>query len=80
MAQLYLAYPPSAGEPPKNLRGFKKVHLAVGASTMVSFTLRGVDTAIYNSSSKKWQPVSGQFSLMIGASSRDIRLTGTILV
>lgn len=37
--QLYLAYPPAAGEPPKVLRGFEEVILDVGASSRVSMTL-----------------------------------------
>ncbi|KAG6865348.1 hypothetical protein C0991_003271 [Blastosporella zonata] len=37
--QLYLAYPPSAGEPSRVLRGFDEVELAVGASSLVTITL-----------------------------------------
>jgi beta-glucosidase len=37
--QLYLAYPTSAGEPKKVLRGFEEVILAVGASSTVTITL-----------------------------------------
>lgn len=39
IAQLYLGFPASAGEPPKNLRGFEEVPLAVGASSTVTMTL-----------------------------------------
>ena len=41
VAQLYLGYPPSAGEPPKVLRGFSKVELQPGASKTVRNTDRG---------------------------------------
>lgn len=37
--QLYLGYPAGAGEPPKVLRGFEEVELAVGASSTVKMTL-----------------------------------------
>lgn len=37
--QLYLAYPASAGEPSKVLRGFEEVNLNVGASSPVTMTL-----------------------------------------
>jgi beta-glucosidase len=37
--QLYLGYPPAAGEPPKVLRGFDEVPLAAGASQQVSMTV-----------------------------------------
>ena len=39
--QLYLGYPPSAGEPPKVLRGFSKVELQPGASKTVRNADRG---------------------------------------
>jgi beta-glucosidase len=37
--QLYLGYPPSAGEPPKVLRGFDEVPLTAGASQQVVMTV-----------------------------------------
>jgi hypothetical protein len=37
--QLYIGFPASAGEPPKNLRGFEEVPLAVGASSAVTMSL-----------------------------------------
>ena len=39
ISQLYLAYPASAGEPKKVLRGFEEVELAVGGSVSVTITL-----------------------------------------
>lgn len=48
--QLYLGFPASAGEPPKNLRGFEEVPLAVGASSTVTMTLspREIRCAAYS--------------------------------
>lgn len=37
--QLYLGYPDGAGEPPKVLRGFDEVSLAIGTSLTVQMTL-----------------------------------------
>jgi beta-glucosidase len=37
--QMYLAYPASAGEPKRVLRGFDEVKLAVGASATVTMNL-----------------------------------------
>jgi hypothetical protein len=39
IAQLYLTYPSSAGEPKKVLRGFEEVDLGVGESKTVTITL-----------------------------------------
>jgi beta-glucosidase len=77
VAQLYLSYPPSAGEPPKILRGFKKVSFAAGATQTVTFTLGARDVSIWDIPTSNWKQVSGTFTVSVGASSADIRLKGT---
>ena len=76
--QLYIGYPASAGEPPKQLRGFDKINLAVGASDTAIFKLRRRDLSIWEGG--KWVVPSGEFSVYVGSSSRDVRLTGKITV
>jgi len=41
--QLYLGFPPNAGEPPKVLRGFDEVFLQTGGSSSVTFNLNKRD-------------------------------------
>lgn len=41
--QLYLGFPPNAGEPPKVLRGFDEVFLQAGGSSSVTFSLNQRD-------------------------------------
>lgn len=74
VAQLYLGFPESAGEPPKLLRGFEKLEIAPGSSQQALFNLNVQDISIWDNT---WVPVNGTFNIYIGASSRDIRLTGT---
>lgn len=45
--QLYLEYPEAAGEPPKVLRDFERVHLESGKSSSVSLKLRRKDLSIW---------------------------------
>ena len=78
VAQLYLGYPPSAGEPPKVLRGFSKVELQPGASKTVTIALTPRSFSVWSAESHAWVGVSGKFEVMVGSSSRDIRLTATI--
>jgi len=79
VAQVYIGFPNSAGEPPKNLKRFFKVQLSAGESTTVTTTLNALDDlSIWDIVSKSWKPVLGVFQVYIGASSRDIRLTGTL--
>jgi len=79
VAQLYIGLPSSApASPPKQLRGFSKLSLAVGASGTVTFPLRRKDLSYWDASSQKWVLPTGSFAVSVGASSRDIRLTGTL--
>jgi len=79
VAQLYIGLPASApASPPKQLRGFKKLSLAPGASGTVSFAVRRKDLSYWDANAKKWVLPSGTFAVSVGASSRDIRLVGTL--
>lgn len=66
--------------PVKELKGFKKVYLEVGEEKEVTFTLDSRAFAYYNVLINDWHIESGDFSIMIGASSRDIKLTATVNV
>lgn len=78
--QLYIGYPESAGEPPKQLRGFAKLKLGVGESKTATFKLRRRDLSIWDSATGKWSVPKGTFGVFVGASSRDVRVRGSIEV
>ena len=81
VAQLYLSYPSSApATPPKQLRGFDKLPLSVGTSDTATFSLRRRDLSYWDVGMQQWVVPSGTFGVSVGASSRDIRLTGSIVV
>ncbi len=84
IAQLYVGLPTSTGEPPKRLVGWVKVELAVGESRMVSVEVDPSATShplsYWNSNTKNWEIASGDYQVYVGASSRDIRLTGSLHV
>ncbi|KAG2220193.1 hypothetical protein INT45_005366 [Circinella minor] len=71
--QLYISFPESAGEPPKQLRGFEKIHLKAGNKEKVTFELGKTELSIWDTDSKAWVIPSGEFAVHVGASSRDIR-------
>lgn len=66
--------------PDKELKGFDKVTLAPGESKTVSFTLDKRSFAYYDAENREWTVETGEFELLIGHSSRDIRLTETVTV
>ena len=81
VAQLYLGFPAAAGEPPKQLKGFVKTAvLAAGATQSVTFSLRGRDLSVWDVSAHGWAKQQGVFKVFVGASSRDIRATGSFTV
>lgn len=64
----------SANRPDKELRGFEKVALAPGETKTVTMTLDQRSFAWYSTKLKDWFAASGEYEILIGASSRDIRL------
>ncbi len=70
----------SVFRPIKELKGFAKVELQPGEEKIVSIELGQRAFAFYNPELKDWQVESGKFEIMVGASSRDIRLKTTVEV
>lgn len=66
--------------PRKELKGFEKVSLKPGESKKVVFRLDSRSFAYYEPSIGDWFTEYGAYDIMIGASSRDIRLTDTVYV
>ncbi len=77
IAQLYLGIPNS---PPKQLRGFEKLALAPGQTGTAHFVLTKRDFAVWDVVLQQWVVQPGEYSVYVGASSRDIRLRGKIVV
>ena len=69
----------STVQPIKQLKRFKRIHLARGETQTVTFQLTTDDLAIIG---KDMKPIvePGTFTIMVGTSSEDIRLTGTLKV
>ena len=81
VAQLYIGLPSTApGSPMRQLRGFEKVNIKPGASATVTFTLKNKDLSYWDTTAKAWTLPKGSVAVSVGASSRDIRLTGNIVV
>jgi beta-glucosidase len=79
VAQLYLGYPGSTGEPARQLRGFQRVQLGPGQSAQVSFPLTAQDLAYWNNN---WTVASGGYQVWVGDSSASsgLPLSGSLQV
>ena len=84
IAQVYLGLPASTGEPPKRLVGWAKVEVEPGETKEVSVALdpnaSSRPLSYWNVNTNGWEIASGDFQVYVGASSRDIRLTGSLRV
>ncbi|KIM33816.1 glycoside hydrolase family 3 protein [Serendipita vermifera MAFF 305830] len=78
--QLYLKFPDSANSPPQVLRGFDSVFLRKGQTKVVSFDISRYDISVWDTNKQKWVIPSGKFGVSIGASSRDERLSSSLVL
>ena len=81
IAEVYVADKESTiFRPKKELRGFKKVFLKAGEEKEVSVELSKRAFAFYNVELGDWMVETGEFDILVGASSRDIKLTASMTV
>lgn len=79
--QLYVADKESTiYRPEKELKGFKKIWLNPDEEKEVVFELSKRAFAFYNVNINDWCVESGEFDILVGASSADIRLSATVNV
>ena len=64
----------SVDRPEKELKGFARVSLNPAESKTVSITLDKRAFSFYDVKTKKWLAEKGEFEILVGASSKDIRL------
>ena len=80
-AQIYVADREStAFRPVKELKAFKKVFLKAGEEKRITVTLGKRAFAYYNTLIHDWHVESGDFDILVGASSADILLRATVAV
>jgi beta-glucosidase len=81
IVQLYIGRAASAvARPAKELKGFCKVALEPGEEKTAEFTPDERSFAFYHAGRKEWVVEAGAYTVLAAASSRDIRLTGTVFV
>jgi beta-glucosidase len=81
VVQAYVGLEGSAvSRPPRELKGFASVDLAPGESASVSLLLRREDLAYWDRRVDRFVVEGGAYSVSVGASSRDLRVSGTVEV
>ncbi len=77
-AQVYVQnLHPRLPQPLKELKGFQKVALKPGEKQTVAIPLDRRAFAFYDPDQRAWAAEAGDFKILVGSSSRDLRLNGT---
>jgi beta-glucosidase len=82
VAQVYVGLPTtdSVPQPPKQLKGFQKISLAPGKQARVRIVLDARSLSYWDVKNHAWAIAPGDYQIMVGASSRDVRLHGQFKV
>jgi beta-glucosidase len=78
VAQVYLQFPPAAGEPPKRLVAWSKVALAAGEKKTVELDVDPLYLSVFNVDANRWEIVPGEYRVLAGGSSRELPLKATV--
>jgi len=78
VAQVYVALPPSVGEPPKRLVAWDKVQLAPGETKPVSVDVEPLLLSIFNTDKDDWDLLPGDYKVYVGGSSDSTPLQATV--
>ncbi|MBR1532646.1 MAG: glycoside hydrolase family 3 C-terminal domain-containing protein [Eubacterium sp.] len=81
VAQIYVKDKESTiYRPEKELRAFKKIYLKAGEEKEVTVELSKRAFAFWNINIHNWMVETGEFEILAGSSSRDIKMKDTVLV
>jgi beta-glucosidase len=78
IAEVYAVLPASAAEPPKRLVGWSKVKLGPGQSKEVTIEIDPWYLSIFNADRNAWQLLPGQYTFLVGGSSRSLPLKASV--
>ncbi|KAF9771053.1 hypothetical protein IL306_011321 [Fusarium sp. DS 682] len=79
VAQLYVGIP-GDDVPVRQLRGFKKLSIKAGETVDVTFELTRRDLSVWNVVAQEWQLQHGNYKIVVGRSSRDLPLQGSLQI
>jgi beta-glucosidase len=82
VAEVYLGLPslPGVAQPPRQLKGFARVTVAPGKTGHAQVTLDARAFSYWDATTHGWKVAPGDYTVAVGASSRDLRLKGKVTV
>jgi beta-glucosidase len=80
VVQVYVGFPSSTGEPPRQLKAFDKIFLRPGESGTVKLDLNSSSFQTFDEASNSWVTTTGTYTVYVGTSSRDLPLQSLITI
>ncbi len=78
IAEVYVGLPKSSGENYRRLAGWQRVALSAGQEKSITVTLEPLAVATFDEKKDAWIWHSGQYTVSVGGSSRDLPLQTTV--
>ena len=78
--QVYVALPsqPTVPQPPRQLKGFRRIELTPGQTERISIALDARSFSYWDITTHAWKIAPGTYTISVGSSSRDLRLNQSI--
>jgi len=80
IAQVYARLPKGSDESFKRLAGFKRIALAPGESQVITVSIDPRVLQIFEEDTASWKLASGDYEVLVGASSDNTPLSGKLTV
>jgi len=78
IVQVYVKYPEAERMPIKELKAFKRVHLAKGEKERVNFVINKSDLQKWDLELHQWKLYPGKYTIILGGNSAEENLTATL--
>ena len=80
VAQVYIRYPTVERMPVKELKAFRRVSVEKGGTATARFKIPLDELRKWDLTQNKWVLNRGEYSIMVGANSRDIQITAPVKI
>ena len=80
VAQVYVQYPAADRMPLKELKAFKRVTVKKGTKKEIQFSIPVQELRKWDRKERKWKLYSGTYTLLVGSSSQDVKLSGSVII
>jgi beta-glucosidase len=80
VAQVYIKYPAVDRMPIKELKAFKRIHITKAGTALVNFRIPVSELQKWDMQKHQWKLYSGNYSIVVGADSRDEKLAAGFVV